>query len=206
MKLTVSTNLVWLAVLLVVGIVTPTRALSTDAAAAQLLLEESKCVKCHATAKKKDGPARPMGAISAFGAGGDSAVILPENIDTTTNQFNTALNYAGEKLFGSVAYYGSLFDNKVKGMTWQDPKTMTAFPSISTSPSNQFHEVNFTGGYNFAPATKLVLNAGYGRATQNEAFLTAPSYNPAAFESPERSAHAEVITKSFDMKLTARLL
>lgn len=30
---------------------------ATDASAATALLEESKCVKCHAVAKKKDGPA-----------------------------------------------------------------------------------------------------------------------------------------------------
>jgi hypothetical protein len=52
-----STVMFALGLCLVAGLGAPTQAWSVDAAAATALLEESKCVKCHAMAKKKDGPA-----------------------------------------------------------------------------------------------------------------------------------------------------
>jgi MtrB/PioB family decaheme-associated outer membrane protein len=147
---------------------------------------------------------KPLDALNAFGLGGDSAVTLPEVVDTTTKQLNLALNYSDEKYFAQVAYYGSLFDNKVKSMTWQDPKDPTFSPSISTPPSNQFHELDFTGGYNFTPTTRLVLSGAYGRNTQNDAFLKPPSFNATSFIAPAPSADGLVVTKSFGMKLTAK--
>ena len=57
MKLKASTNLVLTTLLLAASATTPAYANSADAAAANALLEDSKCVKCHALAKKKDGPA-----------------------------------------------------------------------------------------------------------------------------------------------------
>ncbi len=57
MKRKTSINVVLLALLWAAGTATPAYANSADAAAATALLEESKCVKCHAVSKKKDGPA-----------------------------------------------------------------------------------------------------------------------------------------------------
>ncbi len=151
----------------------------------------------------KDGT-KPLSALTGFGAGGDSVVVIPELIDTTTEQYNLGLNYTGEKFFSQIAYYGSVFDNKVKSMTWQDPKNPAVSPSISTAPSNQFHEINFTGGYNFTRNTKLVVSGGYGRNTQNDVFMNPPLFNTETFEAPSASANALVITKSLDLKLTAR--
>jgi len=33
--------------------------------------------------------------------------VMPNLIDQTTNQYNASLNYTGEKLFMTAAYYGS---------------------------------------------------------------------------------------------------
>jgi MtrB/PioB family decaheme-associated outer membrane protein len=148
---------------------------------------------------------KPLDALNAFAAGGgDSAATLPELLNSTTDQFNLALNHSGDKLFAQVAYYGSLYRNFVKSMTWEDPKQATLSPSISTPPSNQFHEINLTGGYSFTPTTKLVLNGSYGRNTQNDAFLTPPSFNPTSFIVPGPSADGVVITKSLGLKLSVK--
>jgi MtrB/PioB family decaheme-associated outer membrane protein len=151
----------------------------------------------------KDGT-RQLGAITAFGGGGDSVAIIPELIDSTTDQFNLAFNYTGEKSFGQIAYYGSVFDNQVKSMTWQDPKSPAISPSMSTTPRNQFHEINFTGGFNFTSATKLVVNGAYSRNSQNDTFVAPPSFYATAFTAPAPSADALVITKSANMTLTTR--
>jgi hypothetical protein len=123
---------------------------------------------------------RPLdGIVNASGAagqvGGDSGVTLAEQINSTTDQLNLAVNYHGDQFFGQIGYYGSLFDNSTKSMNWQDPNSALGKPvfgTISTPPSNQFHEINFVGGYNFSPSTKLVVNGAYGRNSQNDAFLT----------------------------------
>jgi MtrB/PioB family decaheme-associated outer membrane protein len=147
---------------------------------------------------------RPLGAISAFGTGGDSHAIIPELIDTVTDQFNLALNFTGDKAFGQLAYYGSVFDNEVTSMIWQDSKNLANSPSISTAPKNQFHELNFTTGYNFSPATKLVVNGAYSRNSQNDTFVAAPSFYPDAYLAPATSANALVITKSANITLTTK--
>jgi cytochrome c len=48
---------VMLACLMLLGAAISTRALGADAAAADNLLQDSKCFKCHAVQKKKEGPA-----------------------------------------------------------------------------------------------------------------------------------------------------
>ncbi len=154
--------------------------------------------------ENKDG-LKPVGAVSAFGAGGDSVVILPERIDTTTAQYNLALHFTGAKLFVEAGYYGSIFDNHVRSMTWQEPKNLAVAPSYATAPSNQFHQLALSGRYDLANATKLMLNASYGRSTQNEAFLTPSAFNPDAFVAPASSANARVITKSLNLNLRTRL-
>ncbi len=155
---------------------------------------------------------RPLDAVvNGTGAtgqvGGDSGVTLAEQINSTTDQLNLALNYHGDHFFGQIGYYGSLFDNSTKSMNWQDPNSALGKPifgTISTPPSNQFHEINFVGGYNFSPTTKLVVNGAYGRNSQNDTFLTPPAFNVKSFITPAPSADALVITKAFNLRLTAR--
>jgi cytochrome c len=57
MKSVIPINRVLLTLALLAACIAPAPAWSVDTAAATALLEESKCVKCHAVAKKKDGPA-----------------------------------------------------------------------------------------------------------------------------------------------------
>jgi cytochrome c len=57
MNLKTYASVALLAFVLACGVATSARANSPDAAAANALIEDSKCVKCHAISKKKDGPA-----------------------------------------------------------------------------------------------------------------------------------------------------
>ncbi len=62
-------------------------------------------------------------------------------------------------------------------MTWQDVNDPTKTATLSSAPSNSFHQILLTGGYNFSPTTKLVLNGSYGRNTQDDQFVTAGQNN-----------------------------
>lgn len=57
MKFTLPISPLLVGFVVAVGITPPTNALGVDAGAAEALAKESKCFKCHALEKKKDGPA-----------------------------------------------------------------------------------------------------------------------------------------------------
>jgi MtrB/PioB family decaheme-associated outer membrane protein len=159
--------------------------------------------KVSAKHEKKDG-LKPLGAVTS--QVNEYATIIPDPIDQTTDQYNVSLNYTGDKAFMQVAYYGSVFRNDVKGITWQDVNDPTKTATISSPPSNDFHQFLITGGYNFTPTTKLVVDASYARNTQNDQFV-APGQNaqfPVGL--PVSSIDGLVVTKAFNARLTAKPL
>jgi len=174
---------------------------------------------------------KPLGIVNSGGGGygGENAVIIPQYINTTTDQYTAELNFKGEKSFLTAAYFGEMFDNKAPAMTVANPYgagtyngvSQTAYgvssATISEEPNSTFDQLRLTGGYNFTPATRLVADAAYGRNAQNSGFVI----DPAIFATPTgaagaavnnatvlpaNSANALVITKSLDLKLSAHPL
>ena len=120
-----------------------------------------------------------MGTVTRF-TGGDIATIIPDVIDSATDQINLGLQYREDKYFVQGGYYGSLYRNHVYGMSWTNWASPTVNSQMmSSAPSNQFHQLNLTGGYNFTPATRLVGSVSYGRNTQNDGFLTDTNHTDA---------------------------
>jgi MtrB/PioB family decaheme-associated outer membrane protein len=152
-----------------------------------------------------------MALGQAFGGGTSAQVTVPSPIDYTTNQFDLALAFTGDKMFAKLAGYASIFDNKKSAVTVENPwytnSTLAAFPNVglfSGAPSNDFYQVNFTGGYNFTHTTKLVAYAAYSRNTQNEDLERGDTVSPTANGFTNPAFDGEVITKSFNLKLTSR--
>lgn len=158
-------------------------------------------LKVSAKHERKEG-LKPLGAVTS--QVNEYATILPDPIDQTTDQYNVSLSYTAEKGFVQLAYYGSVFRNDVQSVTWQDANDPTKSATLASAPSNDFHQVLLTGGYNFSPSTKLVLNASYGRNTQNEAFVTLGQNNQFPVGFPASSLNGLVVTKAFNAKLTAK--
>lgn len=148
--------------------------------------------------EKQDG-FRPLGADRS--AVNENASILPEVVNTTTDQFTLGMEYSGRRFFVKAGYYGSNFRNDVTGMTWQDPANSTQTGTISTPPSNQFDQFNLSGGLTLAHNTRLTADYSYGRAHQNELFLSDSSM-PLGL--PDSSAHARAITNMASLKLTTQ--
>ncbi len=151
--------------------------------------------------EKKDG-LKPLGAVSSQVS--EYAAILPDPIDQTTDQYNVSLNYTGDKAFFQVAYYGSVFHNDVQSVTWADANDPTKTATMASAPDNAFHQILLTGGYNFTPTTKLVLNASYGRNTQDEQFVTLGQNNQLPLGVPRSSLDGLVVTKAFNARLTSK--
>jgi MtrB/PioB family decaheme-associated outer membrane protein len=144
---------------------------------------------------------KPMGTITRQ-TGSDISAIIPDLIDQSTDLFDIGLNFTGERSYVQIGYHGSLFRNNVNGMTWQNWATLNSpnLNTMSSAPSNEFHQLNVIGGYNFSPTTRLVADAALGRGTQNETFLT-DATTPVV---PVSSAQARLVSKSLHLKFTSR--
>ena len=157
--------------------------------------------KVSARHEKKDG-LKPLGTVTS--QVNEYSTIIPDPIDQTTDQYNVSITYTGEKAFMQAAYYGSVFKNDIRSITWQDVNDPTKTATISSAPSNDFHQFLLTGGYNFSPTTKLVLNASYARNTQDDSFVTLGQNNQFPLGVPRSSLDGLVVTKAFNAKLTSR--
>ncbi len=134
--------------------------------------------------------------------------LLPEPINSSTDQLEGALRYAGERSHFSVGYYGSFYKNDVNVWTidYAGGASTTPVPGnvarMSGMPDNQMHQLNLAGGYDISRTTRLVASGSYSRMTQNESFLATPA--GATWVVPEGSANAKVLNKQFLAKLTSR--
>lgn len=116
-------------------------------------------------------------------------LMLPEPINSTTKQFETKLNFSGEKFMVSGGYYGSFFTNSYGSLTPTVPGTLnnplgapTALSGgltgiqgilgmpIALPPDNQAHQLYVSGNYAFTPTTRATFKYAYAHATQNEDF------------------------------------
>jgi MtrB/PioB family decaheme-associated outer membrane protein len=155
-------------------------------------------VKASAQNENKDG-LKPMSTVSSQVS--EFAAVIPDRIDQTTQQYNASLNYTADKSFMQMGYYGSIYNNHVDSMTWQDVNDPTKSATMSSAPSNEFHQFNLTGGYHFSPLTKLVVNGSYARNTQNDTFLVSPQL---PLGTPVNSLNGLVVTEAFNAKLTSQ--
>lgn len=150
----------------------------------------------------KDGT-KPMATVSR-NTGGDISTVIPDVIDTDTNQVNASVSFRGTKSFATAGYYASFFKNNVPFMSWQNwasgPGSSATVNTMSSTPSNNFGQFNFTGGVNMSSTTKLVANGSYARNTQNAAFLT--DYSTPVV--PVGSLNGLVVSSQLAVKFTAK--
>ena len=142
---------------------------------------------------------KPMGTITAF-TGADISTILPTRIDQNTQQANLGVTYVGEGLTFNAAYYGSLFTNNVPSLTWSNWAAPADAQTMSTAPSNQYHQFSANAVYTITSTTRLSGNVTYARSIQNESFLTS-SGTPLV---PVSSLNGLVVTRGATLKLVSR--
>jgi MtrB/PioB family decaheme-associated outer membrane protein len=149
---------------------------------------------------------KPMGALSILApTNNEVSTPIPDLIRQTHNEYKLAANYHDASSTVSLAYYGSTFENDVKDMQWSDwsaPLATRGLSTISSAPDNRFHQLNLTGTHNYSAATRLVVNVAYGRNTQNQSFI---SDSTDTLPAGVTSLHGEVISKTFNLKLTSHV-
>lgn len=165
----------------------------------------------------KDGM-KSVGAVIGNSGGNPRSVLLAEPIDYMTDQATVTLAYADKRMQGELSYYGSLFNDQNNSLIWQNPfKAIagwdpaagfpTGFGQLGLPPDNQFHQVNFSGGYNIDPetSTRANLDVSYGWMLQNQAFLPY-TVNPALAAQPtlpRSSLDGQIDTTLVNFRLTS---
>jgi len=142
---------------------------------------------------------KPMGVDTAV-TGGDISVTLPDLIDQETDQLDLGATWHDGGFSVEGGYYASSYTDLVKGMTWSNWALPTSTQTTSSPPSSRFQQFRLTAAWSATSSTRLVADASYGRATQNDPYLTA--YYAAIV--PVASADALVVSKVADLKLTSR--
>lgn len=142
------------------------------------------------------------------------ASILPYPVDDKVQQAEAILAYAGSASQLQLGYYYSNYVNEDPFFTWQQPYTGVANAPLGTlgrmslAPSNEFHQVSATAGYNVTKATRLSGTLNLGRATQNDPFLpyTSNSLVPGVTGLPRDSLEGRIDQTHVALALTTRPL
>jgi MtrB/PioB family decaheme-associated outer membrane protein len=145
----------------------------------------------------------------AFG-GPARGTLVPEPIDSDTNNFKFGANYVEGTSHLNLLYTGSLYKNNIGLWTVQNPfqgnllaPAFNDSARLSGAPDNEMHRLSATGGYNFSATTRLTLGLHHEIMTQDKAFITG---FPANWSIPETSAHAKVVQDNVNATLTGKPL
>jgi len=118
----------------------------------------------------------------------EAVVILMNPTNFQTDTVNLALNWTGDKGRLATSYFGSFFRDANSSLNFSNPFTGNTnigsgstgnalangqFPvdQLSTVPSNELHQVNLVGGYDFSKSIKMAGGLSYGRNTQNSGYV-----------------------------------
>jgi MtrB/PioB family decaheme-associated outer membrane protein len=169
--------------------------------------------------------AKLMGASSSAASTGSGAagtwqkeamVTLMNPTNYTTDTFNLAANWVGDKSYMAMSYFGSYFRDGYSSVSWMNPigtgssstgATTTTLAGgyqpnmLSTMPGNNFGQINLNGGTELRPGTKLVMGYSQGRNTQNEGYLNDLMQTGGL---PQTSLQGHVDTKMIHAKLTEK--
>jgi MtrB/PioB family decaheme-associated outer membrane protein len=99
-------------------------------------------------------------------------MLVPYQIDDRTSIVDAILSYNSKLAQFSLGYTYSKFQNNLTSFSVANPfDAGDAIQRMSLAPSNDYHQINATGAYNFAKNTRLTSKFSYSIASQNDSFL-----------------------------------
>ncbi|HUJ87155.1 MAG TPA: MtrB/PioB family decaheme-associated outer membrane protein [Burkholderiales bacterium] len=117
---------------------------------------------------------------------GWALLMLPQPVDSRTDQIEAKLNYSAGKLFVSGGYYGSFYTDNNGTLTPTVPGTLKnytggAYPltaglqgilslPMALWPDNQAHQLYLDGTYALTQKVRSTFNLSYTRGTQDQSF------------------------------------
>ncbi len=137
-----------------------------------------------------------------------SAAQLIQPVDYVTDEVDVSAAYSASKWQAKLAYYGSTFKNSDASLTWQNPYlppgTLPDKGQLALPPSNQFHQIVLSSGYQFTDRTRAMGEVAIGRMTQDEAFLpVTTNTNLPAITLPRASLNGQVDTVNANFKVVS---
>ncbi len=151
--------------------------------------------------EQKDG-ARLWGRGNTTGS---SFEFAPEPINSTTRQLEATLGYTGERLQLSGGYYGTMYNNEYNGLNFIGGAAgLSTFTPIALPPDNHSHQLHLAGAYAFTPTTNGNFKVAYGKAQQDDAFVT--GVNVPLAPGIGNNLQGRIDTTLVQMGLTARPL
>jgi MtrB/PioB family decaheme-associated outer membrane protein len=136
--------------------------------------------------------------------------LLPMPVDYKTDQIDVSAAYSVARFQARIAYYGSIFKNDDDAFTWANPYVPLVNGGttgrLALAPSNQFHQLLASAGYQFGERTQATADIAVGRMTQDESFLpytvnTSLTTQPL----PRSSLDGRVDTLTGHVKITSAL-
>ena len=164
----------------------------------------------------KEGIDTLGGSFAGYG-GNPKSVILPEPIDYENNRFSFFTEYVDRLSMFRFDYELSVFDNRVKSLTFQNPYTAQggSVPwqiapldpgRIALEPDNLAHIVSLSAARTLGMTSRLAGSLTYTRYEQDETFLPY-TVNPGlsvATPLPRNSLDGEISSWIFDLSYTSR--
>lgn len=103
-------------------------------------------------------------------------LLVPEPIDSTIQQFEAKVNYAGDAYLISGGYYGSFYKNSNKTLTPTVPGSVNPELAVylgqpvALPPDNEAHQLYLSGNYRLTSTTRANFNVSYTQAKQDDTF------------------------------------
>jgi MtrB/PioB family decaheme-associated outer membrane protein len=133
-----------------------------------------------------------------------NAAQLTKPLDYQTNEFETGINYSGDRWQTRLAYNGSWFSNKNLAHTWENAFTGPDEGRMAGAPDNKAYQLSLAGSFQIFENTHASASVATGKMEQDDSFLSY-SINPnlASTPLPRSSLDGEVKTTHLDARLTS---
>lgn len=156
-----------------------------------------------------DDGKRPIG--TAFFFGGAQPIETLDPVDYVTHNITGSIQYARAGWSLRLSYDGSLFENGVDALVWDNPFRATDAPGgpsrgrLDLAPDNQAHTISLDGTLELPARTRVVGMVSYGWMLQDDAFLPF-TINTALpqFALPASSLDGEIKPFVGEVRLTSR--
>jgi MtrB/PioB family decaheme-associated outer membrane protein len=165
--------------------------------------------------EKKDGNTNVGAGIYIDGSSADT-VLLNQQLDYRTSEFDLGLLYSGKQLHLEGRLNYSDFDNKDELLSWQNPYSSygldVAYPNgyggLGLAPDNTNASGRLTGQYIYSPTVRLQFDGSYAVASQDQNYQ-AYTVNPALTVTepvPRSDLDGEVATTTSNIRVLLRPL
>ena len=150
----------------------------------------------------RDGTQRTSGSFYTNGTH------LVNPVDQVTDQLELSTSYTSRVWQATLAYHASLYRSGPEALTWTNAFLSAPIGNTSgqlaQAPSNQFHQIVASAGYEFSPTLRASAEIAFGRMSQDAAYLAATTNTGLVVPAlPAQSLQGRADTLNASLRLSA---